>query len=390
MSQKTICVLGGGIGGVVAAGTLKKALGAAGRVILIDKNPDHVFAPSFLWVLAGSREPEQIKRPLVRLERKGIEFINEPVSSIDPEDNSITVGDQTIGYDYLVISLGADSNMPAVPGLEEAAINLYTLPGIERLKKTLAEFEHGEVVLLIPSNPYKCPAAPYEAAFLLDAHLRGPKARGNIDISIYTVEPLPMPGAGPKIGQTIKGLLESRAIGFNPNIAVESIEPTTKEITFEAGEKKRADLLITVPPHQAPDVVKEAGLTNESGWIPVNKRTLATQYENVYAIGDVTTIKLDGRYRPEKPLMLPKAGVFAHEEALVVAARIAGNIKGTAHKSEFTGIGSCMLELGNGTAGFAKGDFYAVPHPLVNMRKPSRKWHYYKILFEKYWFWRWF
>ena len=390
MSQKTICVLGGGIGGVVAANTLKKALGTTGRVILIDKNPDHVFAPSFLWVLAGSREPEQIMRPLARLERKGIEFINEPVSRIDPENKSITAGGQTIGYDYLVISLGAESNVPAIPGLEEAAINLYSLAGIERLKKTLAEFERGEVVLLIPSNPYKCPAAPYETAFLLDVLLRGPQAKSDIDISIYTVEPLPMPGAGPKIGQTIKELLESRNIRFNPNIAVESIDPATKEIAFKDSDNKRADLLITIPPHKAPDVVKEAGLTNESGWIPVDKHTLATQYKNVYAIGDVTTIKLDGRYKPEKPLMLPKAGVFAHEEALIVAARIIDDIKGTATKSNFTGIGACMLELGDGTAGYAKGNFFAVPYPLVNMKKPSRKWHYYKILYEKYWFWRWF
>ncbi len=389
MSQKVICVLGGGIGGVVAANTLKKTLGGTGRVILIDKNPDHVYAPSFLWVLAGSREPEQIKRPLARLERKGIEFINESVSSIDPEKKSLTAGAQTIDYDYLVLSLGAESNMSAIPGLDEAAINLYTLAGIEGLKKTLAEFKQGEVILLIPSNPYKCPAAPYEAAFLLDTLLRGGKARGKISINIFTVEPLPMPGAGPKIGQTIKELLESRDIGFNPNIEVESIEPASKEITFKDGQKARADLLVTIPPHQAPDVVKEAGLTNEAGWVPVDKNSLETRVKNVYAIGDVTTIKLDGRYKPEKPLMLPKAGVFAHEEALVVAARIAADIKGESPKSEFTGHGSCMLELGDGTAGYANGDFYAVPHPLVEMKKPSRKWHYYKIIFEKYWFWRW-
>ncbi len=390
MSQKTICVLGGGIGGVVAANTLKKSLGSAGRVILIDKNPDHLFAPSLLWVLGGSRQAEQIKRPLARLERKGIEFINAGVSGIDPEHKSLVAGGQTIEYDYLIVALGAESNMPAIPGLDEAAINLYTLAGIEDLKKTLAEFKQGEVVLLIPSNPYKCPAAPYEAAFLLDAQLRKGNADGNISINIFTVEPLPMPGAGPKIGQSIKGLLDSRNIGFNPNMEIESIDPGAKEVTFKSSEKVRADLLITIPPHQVPNVVKEAGLTNEAGWIPVDKRSLETQYENVYAIGDVTTIKLDGKYKPEKPLMLPKAGVFAHEEALVVAARIAEDIKGGASKSEFNGHGACMLELGDGTAGYAKGDFYAVPHPMVDMKKPSRRRHYYKVFFEKYWFWRWF
>ena len=53
---KTVLVLGGGIGGVVAARELRKWLGSSDRVILIDKDGKHLFAPSLLWVMEGKRE----------------------------------------------------------------------------------------------------------------------------------------------------------------------------------------------------------------------------------------------------------------------------------------------------------------------------------------------
>ena len=64
-------------------------------------------------------------------------------------------------------------------------------------------------------------------------------------------------------------------------------------------------------------------MSNEAGWIPVDRQTLATPHEHVFAIGDVTAVGIPGRWKPDVPLMLPKAGVFAHAQALVVAHRIA-------------------------------------------------------------------
>ena len=390
MAEKTVCVLGGGIGGVVAATRLKKRLGAQARVILIDKSAYHVFQPSFLNVLAGKREPDQIKKRLDRLQKKGVEFINAEVTEIIPERNLVKVAGREIEYGYLVVALGTESNMAAVNGLEGAAINLYSLDGILRAREALAKFAGGEVVILIPSMPYKCPAAPYETAFLIEAELRRRKVGNNANISIYTFEPLPMPTAGPTVGQAIKELLAKRGINFMPGVTIESVNPETKEVTWTNGETKKADLLITIPPHKAPDVVKKAGLTNEAGWIPADAKTLRTEHENIFAIGDVAAVKLEGKYKPDKPLMLPKAGVFAHHEAEVVAANIAAKITGGAVEKEFDGQGSCFLELGDGTAGFAAGDFFDLPQPQVQMKNPSRRWHIYKALLEKYWFWRWF
>jgi sulfide:quinone oxidoreductase len=83
--------------------------------------------------------------------------------------------------------------------------------------------------------------------------------------------------------------------------------------------------------------------------------------------------------------MLPKAGVFAHTHALVVARRIAAQIAGRQAEEEFGGDGYCMLEAGEDLAGFAFGDFFAEPSPQVQLRRIGRSWHLGKVLFERWW-----
>ncbi|OGC90429.1 MAG: hypothetical protein A2W25_13530 [candidate division Zixibacteria bacterium RBG_16_53_22] len=154
---------------------------------------------------------------------------------------------------------------------------------------------------------------------------------------------------------------------------------------FEGNTEFRYDMLVLIPPHRSARFVQDSGLANSAGWIPVDRNTLATQHENVYAIGDVTAVSMPGRWKPDVPLMLPKAGVFAHSQALIVAERIAGEISGKRADAQFCGDGFCMLEAGEDLAGFAFGNFFAEPSPDVRLKKIGRSWHLGKVLFEKWW-----
>jgi NADPH-dependent 2,4-dienoyl-CoA reductase/sulfur reductase-like enzyme len=122
--------------------------------------------------------------------------------------------------------------------------------------------------------------------------------------------------------------------------------------------------------------VQESGLTAESGWIQVDRHTLETRFPGVYAVGDVVSIPL----RLGKPL--PKAGVFAHGEAEVVARNIAARIAGRPESERFNGYGGCFVEVGGGKAAFGDGDFYAEPRPTVKLHAPGRRWHLGKAVRE--------
>jgi sulfide:quinone oxidoreductase len=163
------------------------------------------------------------------------------------------------------------------------------------------------------------------------------------------------------------------------------VDPGARELIFDAGQRVTYDLLVAVPPHRAPKAVVEAGLTNQAGWIPVDPHTLGTNQDGVYAIGDVTAIPIPGRWKPDVPLMLPKAGVFAHAQAEVVAQRIVAEVTGRHSEAMFCGDGYCMLEAGEDLAGFAFGNFFAEPAPNVQLRQIGKAWHLGKVLFEKWW-----
>ena len=126
-----------------------------------------------------------------------------------------------------------------------------------------------------------------------------------------------------------------------------------------------------------------AGLTNEAGWIAVDRGTLETSHPNVFAIGDVTTIPLS------VGLPLPKAGTFAHGQAKAVAKTIAARISGHGKEPTYAGFGECFIETGNGRAGIGRGDFYGEPRPDVKLYRPTRLWHWWKIWFEWRWLRRW-
>ncbi len=385
MQSTTIVVLGGGIGGMVAANEIRRQLPAAHRVVLVERNAQHAFAPSFLWLMTGDREPDQIRRPLAGLLRRGVELIHAEIASIDPVLRKVRTSATEIAYDHLVVALGADLAPDAIPGLAGASHTFFTFDGSVRLRDALQSFSGGRIAVVVSAMPYKCPGAPHEGAMLIADYFRRRGLSAKVEIHLFTPEPQPMPVAGPQLGEAVRGMLQSKGVEFHPLHKLGAVDPGARQMTFDNGSRFAYDLLVAVPPHRAPKAVVEAGLTNQAGWIPVDPHTLSTAQEGVYAVGDVTAIPIPGRWKPDVPLMLPKAGVFAHAQAEVVAQRIVAKIVGRPSQAEFCGDGYCMLEAGEDLAGFAFGNFFAEPAPRVQLRQVGKAWHVGKVLFEKWW-----
>ena len=379
MIRKTILVLGGGIGGIVVADELHRRLKGEHKIILVDRNRQHIFNPSLPWLMAGWRRPEHVTKELRRMVPSGVEVVHGNVIGMDTMEQKVWTDAQQLSYDYLVVALGAELAPEAIPGYTEAAHNFYTLEGTSALVDTLKTFPGGRIAVVVSSIPYKCPAAPYEVALLLKDIFNRQGLAGKTELQIYTPEGQPMPVAGPVLGDAVKAMLKDRDIGYHPKVNLESIDPDRNELRFKDGAIAPFDLLVAVPPHRPPQALEKTGLGDETGWVPVDPLTLKTKHDNVYAIGDVTKITLPNG----KPL--PKAGVFAHAEAKVVAQNIAATILKTESCSEFNGFGSCWIEMGNGIAALANGNFYAKPEPLVELRSPRRLWHWGRGLFESYW-----
>lgn len=385
MEGKTILILGAGVGGLVAANELRRRLGKEHRVVLVEKDHRHAFAPSFLWLMTGDRRPEQISREVGQLVRPGVEVLLAEAQTVDRKDRSVTTSAGTLRYDYLIVALGAELAPEAIPGLAEAAHTFFTFEGAAKLRDALQVFTGGTVAVVVSGVPYKCPGAPHEGAMLIADTLRKHGLRDQVDVHLFTPEPQPMPVAGHALGVAVEQMLRERGVAFHPLHKLAVVNEPGRELVFEGKEPFKYDLLVAIPPHRGPRLVREGGLANEAGWVPVDRATMQTKYTGVYAIGDVTAVAIPGRWRQDVPLMLPKAGVFAHAQAEVVARRITAELAGAVPSHEFCGDGYCMLEAGEGIAGFAYGDFFAEPSPQVELRQMGGVWHVGKVMFEQWW-----
>lgn len=368
--MKRILILGGGFGGVSAAHALRSKR-PDDEIVLVDRRDHFMVGFRKSWGLIG--EPLSAgQAPLRSLEQYGITFVQGEITEIDPQGKGAIVDGNRLEGDAMLIALGAQLNPQGVEGLAEYGHNVYDPAGIEQAADALRRFERGRVVFGIFGVPYKCPPAPYEMAILTQEALQ---ARGvNAHLTVFSPQPVSMP----ILGAAGCATLDTRMIDYG--ILFLASHKATKvdngEIYFENGRTQPFDLLLGVPPHKVPQVLVDAGLTGESGWVKVNLTTMQTGFEGVYAVGDCIA------YPMNNGQPLPKAGVFAEAEGITAAEQIAAMFDGRAAGDPFEGTGGCFLEMGSGEALLVRGHFLAEGGPQVSATEPTAEQLDLKRAFE--------
>jgi sulfide:quinone oxidoreductase len=369
--MKRVLILGGGFGGIATARRLKQRLGQEVDVILVDRRETFMVGFRKSWALVGKSTLEAGQRPIDSLSSIGVKVLHEPVRVIEPHARAAYIGDMRIDADALVVALGAELAPELIPGFQEHAYNVYDPNDIPRAAKALDEFGGGHLVIGIFGAPYKCPPAPLEMAMLIQEKF---KKRGvQATIEVFTPQPVTLPILSQTSCDAVDSRLLEKGIHTYGHHKALRIEPG--EVVFE---KRRIgfDLLLGVPPHRAPAVLRESGLTGESGWVEIDPRTCETSFEGVYAIGDSTQVVLANKKT------LPKAGLFAEMMGETVAERLADMFEGREPTAQFSGEGGCYFEVGNGEAMMIKGNFLAEPAPAVELTEPSQAYYDEKVRFE--------
>src|SRR6266542_2079057 len=340
-----VVVLGGGVGGTLAANLLNKALGRDATVTVVDGTGMHVYQPGFLYVALGQANALWLARDERTLLRKGVELVIDQATKIDPTTQTVQLAHSgSIAYDYLVLATGSRLNREAVPGYGDSH-DFYSLEGALRLREELRRFKGGKILLGVAGIPYKSSVT-----------LLSPLNRA------FTIE---------SASKLVQPIFDKRGIGLSTFFNVESVDSQKRIVNSLEGESADYDLLVLVPPHRGAAVVEASGLGDTGGWVPTDRNTLQhKEHERIFTLGDATDLPIS------------KSGSTAHFEAPVIASRIASLVRGTAPKTAYGGRVMCFLETGAGRATSLRFDYAHPPVPP----KPSRLWHWAKWVFNRaYW-----
>jgi sulfide:quinone oxidoreductase len=362
MAAAQVVVLGGGFGGLAAAHRLRGRLGDGVAVTLVDRRDGFMMGLRILWTIVGRAARADGTRSLAALHRHGIRFMRDQVQAIDLDHKTVTTTSGALAFDALIVALGAELRPDLVPGYRPEGSNLYDPEQAEAIAARVASIAEGRVGIGILGLPYKCPPAPYEAAFLIDDLLRARGVRDHVELEVFTPQPSSLPVAGPAACAAVEGRLAERGITFLPGHKAVAVEGS--RVVFER-TRRAYDLLIGVPPHRAPGPVKASGLATGEWIRPADPSTCETAKPDVFAVGDVTEVPL------ANGMMLPKAGVFAEAQGRAAADTLADRLAGPGAGLRFDGVGYCFVEVGEGMATAVRGQFLAAPEPLIEVAEPS-------------------
>jgi sulfide:quinone oxidoreductase len=374
-----ILILGGGVGGTLAANLLVKRLRRridAGDVdvTVVDATGRHTYQPGFMYIAMGSERAERLERSERSLLDRRVRLVVGEVVSVDETDRLVTLGSgERLGYDHLVLATGSRIVPEEIEHFDSEARHFYSAEAALRLRLALDAFMGGTIVIGIAGMPYKCPPAPLEAAFLIDSELRERGLRPVSDLhfcspigSAFTIE---------SVSEIATPILAEKEIELHTFFNVETIDPSRKVVQSLEGEELSYDLLVLVPPHRgAQFLIDSAFAPAPGGWLPTDRATLQVGGRpNVYALGDATDLPLS------------KAGSTAHFEAPVVAERISAAVERRepdARDGTYLGKVMCFFEIGDGKGTLLQFDYEHPPRPP----RPNRLWHLGKVVFNKtYW-----
>lgn len=315
-----VVIVGGGFGGATAARYIKR-FNPDIKVTLIEASKTFYTCPFSNLVLGGLRTMDQIAHTYDNLKAFGIEVIHDYVTAVDADKKTVRLQDNSeIGYDRLLLSPGIDFRWNALEGYDEAASLLapHAWKAGEQtvlLKKQLEAMpEDGKFVMVVPEAAFRCPPGPYERASMVAHYLKHNKPKAKL-IILDGQENFSKQGLFEQgWNKFYSDIIERMPLSLGGKVV--RVDANALEAETEFGDLIKADVLNVIPPQQAGLIAQQAGVTNESLWVPINPNTFeSTLVKDIYVVGDATIAA-----------PMPKSGFSANTQAKVAAAAIVAGL----------------------------------------------------------------
>ncbi len=342
-TRPRLVIVGGGFGGASASRYARLAFPGI-DVTLIEPRTSFVTCPYGNLVLAGARTIGNITHSYDGLKGLGVNVVHDWVDAIDAVAKTLRLrGGASVGYDKLILSPGIAIRWGALNGYDEAASEVFPhawIPGngeqTTLLRRQLEAMPDGGVVgISIPGNPFRCPPGPYERISMIASYLKKHKPRAKILAldakEAFSKQTLFIDGWN----ELYPGLIEW--VPSNKDGRVVQVDPREKVLETEFGTKHKVDVANVIPPQSAARIAIDAGLANDTGWVPVNPLTFeAARAQHIHVIGDANI---------GQPM--PKSGYIANSTSKQAVAAAVALLQGREPPASPVYFNTCYSHVGD-------------------------------------------
>ena len=338
-----LVVVGGGFGGASAARFARIQYPQL-DVTLIEPQGKFITCPYGNLLLAGRRTLPQITHSYDGLVKRGVKHVRDTAVAIDPAARTVRLaGGERVGYDKLILSPGIAIRWGGIAGYDEAAAETFPHAWLDAdgaqislLRRQLEDMPDGGVVgFAIPDNPYRCPPGPYERISMVASYLKKAKPRSKI-LALDAKDQFSKQGLFQDGWKELYGdMVEWVPLGKDGKV----VRVDLKEKVFETefGNRHKVDVGNVIPPQSAAKIAIDAGLANQSGWVPINTRTFEAQRAlHIHVIGDATIAA-----------PMPKSGYIANNTSKQAVAAAAAALEGKPAPADPVYFNTCFSHVGD-------------------------------------------
>ncbi|MGW7991046.1 MULTISPECIES: type II sulfide:quinone oxidoreductase Sqr [Staphylococcus] len=372
----------------VASRLLRKNQSLKGKIAIIDPAEYHYYQPLWTLVGAGASSLKSSRKDMKSVIPEGVQWIKNAVSSFQPENNSIILGDNSVvSYEFLVVAPGLQINWSSIKGLKEnigknGVCSNYSPDYVRETWRQISKFKQGNAIFTHPNTPIKCGGAPMKIMYLAEDYFRKHNIRSNANV-IYKTPKDALFDVG-KYNKELEKIVEERDIIVDYNYNLVEIDGDKKEATFEhikTNDRKTIDyeMLHVTPPMGPLRVLKESTLSDSDGWVDVNPTTLQHKsYSNIFALGDASNVPTS------------KTGAAIRKQAPIVVNNLLQVMDNEMLTHHYDGYTSCPIVTGYNKLILAEFDYNKKPKETFpfNQAKERRSMYIFKkdLLPKMYWY----
>ncbi|WP_414051123.1 NAD(P)/FAD-dependent oxidoreductase [Macrococcus animalis] len=274
--MKNLVLLGGGYGNMrIMQKLLPNTLPAEYNITLIDKIPFHGLKTEFYALAAGTESDKDVRVEFPQDKRLNIVYGE--VTQIDLEKQIVTIGENHVDYDELIIGLGCEDKYHNVPGAEEYTYSIQTMTKARKTYQAIADLPSGATVGIVGAG-----LSGIELASELH------ESRKDLNIQLFDRGERILPAFPEKLSNYVKKWFDKNDVEVIPNSNVVKVEPG---VLYNNEDSHNVDICVWTAGIQPVEIVRNLPVElGDGNRVKLNQYHQIPTHPNVYVVGDCASL----------------------------------------------------------------------------------------------------